>query len=67
MRMAESTLSAGRSVSSGEALSPELEQRVREVEEAAAREPGFVGRDWLIIVLSGIIGPIALLVWGWPS
>jgi hypothetical protein len=51
----------------GEALPPELEQRLKEVQAAADKEPGFTGRDWLILLLSGIIGPIALLLWGWPS
>ncbi|MBL8709229.1 MAG: hypothetical protein JNL25_08555 [Rhodospirillaceae bacterium] len=53
--------------SGGEALAPELERRLKEVEEAAEREPGFVGRDWLILAVTGVLGPIALLLWGWPS
>jgi hypothetical protein len=51
----------------GEALPPDLEQRLREVEEAAAREPGFTGLDWVILVGTGVAFPIALLLWGWPS
>jgi hypothetical protein len=67
MRTADSAVSSGHGVSMGEALPPELEQRLKEVQAAADKEPGFTGRDWLILLLSGIIGPIALLLWGWPS
>ncbi len=57
----------GTAESMGEALPPELEQRLREVQAAADKEPGFVGVDWLILLLSGIVGPVVLLLWGWPS
>lgn len=67
MRTMDSAVSQGHGVSAGEALPPELEQRLKEVQAAADQEPGFVGRDWVILLLTGIVGPVILLLWGWPS
>jgi hypothetical protein len=48
-------------------LHPELERRVAELEQRANQGAGFTGVDWLWLVVLGVLGPAALLWWGWPS
>jgi hypothetical protein len=48
-------------------LHPELERRVAELEQPDNQGDGFTGVDWLWLLLLGVIGPAALLWWGWPS
>lgn len=55
------------STRAGESLSPELEARLHEVEAAAAMEPGFVGIDWVVLAVTGVIAPVLLLWWGWHA
>lgn len=51
----------------GEDLPPELEERISYLEDPKNQGEGFTGRDWLVLALSGVIGPLLLLLWGWPS
>lgn len=48
-----------------EPLPPELERRISELEDPANQGSGFTGLDWALLALTGIIGPAAILVWGW--
>jgi hypothetical protein len=46
-------------------LPPELERRISELEKPENQGSGFTGMDWLLLALTGIIGPVILLIWGW--
>lgn len=46
-------------------FSPELEQRISELEDPKSQGSGFTGMDWLLLVLTGVVGPVLLLIWGW--
>jgi len=48
-------------------LPPELERRIKELEDPANQGTGFNAMDWVWLLLLGVIGPGILLVWGWPS
>lgn len=48
-----------------ETLPPELERRITELENPANQGSGFSGLDWALLLLTGVIGPVILLVWGW--
>jgi hypothetical protein len=48
-------------------LDPDLERRIAELEIEANQGSGFTGIDWFWLMLLGVIGPIGLLFWGWPS
>lgn len=50
-----------------EGLDPELERRLAVLERPENQGAGFGSVDWMWLALLGVIGPIALLVWGWPS
>lgn len=45
---------------------PELNRRIRAFETSANEETGFTRRDWLALIVLGVLFPAALLVWGWP-
>lgn len=46
-------------------LPPELERRIAELEKVENQGSGFTGADWLLLLLTGVIGPVLLLLWGW--
>jgi len=48
-------------------LDPELERRIRALENASEQGSGFTGADWLALIVLGIVLPIAMLIWGWPT
>lgn len=50
-----------------EGLPPELERRIAELENPANQGEGFQTIDWIWLLLLGVIGPVLLLIWGWPS
>lgn len=41
-----------------------LEERLRIIENEDNQGTGFSGRTWALLVLTGILGPALLLVWG---
>lgn len=44
---------------------PELERRVAELERPENQGSGFTGIDWILLAVTGVIGPALLLIWGW--
>lgn len=50
---------------SDSSLPSELEARIAEVERPENQGSGFTGMDWFLLALTGVIGPVLLLVWGW--
>lgn len=44
---------------------PELERRISELEKQENQGAGFKGTDWVLLLLTGVIGPVLLLLWGW--
>ncbi len=50
---------------SDEPLRAELARRIQEFEQPENQGAGFTGVDWLLLALTGIIGPVLLLLWGW--
>jgi hypothetical protein len=48
-----------------EPLHPELERRIAALESGTDAGSDFDAASWFWIVLLGILGPAALLVWGW--
>jgi hypothetical protein len=48
-----------------ERLDPELERRIAALESGTDAGADFDVRSWLWMLLLGVIGPAALLVWGW--
>jgi hypothetical protein len=48
-----------------QALHPDLERRIRELENPANQGEGFTGGDWAWLLITGVIGPVLLLIWGW--
>jgi hypothetical protein len=49
----------------GNSLPPELERRISELEKPGNQGSGFTGTDWLLLAITGVIGPVLLLIWGW--
>jgi hypothetical protein len=49
----------------GNSLPPELERRILELDKPDNQGSGFTGTDWLLLALTGVIGPVLLLIWGW--
>ena len=49
-----------------EPLDPELERRVAAL-ESSATEAGsdFDATSWFWMLMLGVVGPVALLLWGW--
>jgi hypothetical protein len=43
----------------------ELESRIRELEDPENQGAGFTGTDWFLLALTGVVGPVILLIWGW--
>lgn len=48
-----------------DALHPELERRIAELEQEKNQGAGFTGIDWFWLLALGVIGPALLLAWGW--
>lgn len=48
-----------------EPLDPELERRVAALEAGPDAGSDFDARSWFWLILLGIVGPGALLLWGW--
>ena len=48
-------------------LPPELEARIRALEDESGQGSGFTAECWIWLVVLGVIVPSALLVWGWPQ
>ena len=48
-------------------LPPELERRIRELEDPANQGGSFTAADWAWLLILGVIGPLVLLIWGWTS
>lgn len=48
-------------------LPPELERRIAELENPANQGAGFTALDWLLLLLTGVIGPGLILWWGWGA
>ena len=48
-------------------LPDELERRIAELENPANQGGGFTAVDWAWLAALGIVGPVLLLIWGWPS
>jgi hypothetical protein len=46
-------------------LDPELERRIRVLENPAELGAGLAGRDWFYLVVFGIVLPVICLIWGW--
>jgi hypothetical protein len=46
-------------------LPPELERRITELQKVENQGSGFTGMDWVLLLLTGVIGPALLLLWGW--
>lgn len=46
-------------------LPAELERRIQELEQPENQGAGFTGLDWILLALTGVIGPALLLLWGW--
>ena len=44
-----------------------LERRITELEDPANQGEGFTGLDWVLLLLTGVIGPVLLLIWGWST
>jgi hypothetical protein len=50
-----------------EKLHPELERRIAALEDPANQGSSFGNADWVWLAVLGVVGPVLLLVWGWPS
>jgi hypothetical protein len=48
-----------------EPLNPELERRIAALEAGTDAGSDFDAASWFWMVLLGIVGPVAMLVWGW--
>ena len=48
-----------------EVLGRALEDRIAALENLRDADTGFDAASWFWLVLLGILGPAALLVWGW--
>lgn len=48
-----------------QAFPPELERRIKELEKEDNQGSGFTSMDWALLLLTGAIGPVLILVWGW--
>ncbi|WP_272011576.1 hypothetical protein [Roseovarius sp. ZX-A-9] len=46
-------------------LAPELERRLAQVEREAETSPLLAAKDWLFLLLAGVVFPALLLIWGW--
>jgi hypothetical protein len=52
---------------SNQTLHPELERRIAELENPENQGAGFGSVDWIWLAVLGVILPVGLLIWGWPS
>ena len=46
-------------------MAAELDRRLLELEKPENQGAGFTVGDWVFLFISGILGPIILLFWGW--
>jgi hypothetical protein len=56
---------ATRATAMREPLDPELERRIAALELGTDAGSDFDAASWFWMVLLGIVGPVALLLWGW--
>ena len=50
-----------------EPLHPDLERRIQLMEGGGEQGSGFTAIDVVWLALTGVIGPVLLLIWAWPS
>ena len=50
----------------GTRLPPELERRIAELEDPAHQGAGFKIADWVLLLVTDVVLPLLLLLWGWP-
>ncbi|WP_212524816.1 hypothetical protein [Actibacterium sp. MT2.3-13A] len=43
----------------------ELDRRLAELEKPENQGGGLSSGDWIFLLLTGVIGPVLLLLWGW--
>ena len=48
-----------------ENLPPDLQHRIQALEDPAQQGSDFDAVSWVWLLLLGLAGPLALLVWGW--
>lgn len=48
-----------------ERLNPELERRLKVLENPAEQGEDFDGASWFWLIVLGIILPVIVLAWGW--
>ena len=46
-------------------IPPELERRITALEQPENQGDGFGTKDWIWLLVLGVIGPALLLIWGW--
>lgn len=46
-------------------LDPELERRIRALEDVGEQGASFTAQDWLWLFVLGVVVPAAAIVWGW--
>ncbi len=44
---------------------PELERRLTELEKPENQGDSFTAMDWFLLLVTGVVGPVLLLIWGW--
>jgi len=50
-----------------EELPPELQRRIRSLENPAEQGRDFDRVSWAWLILLGVVTPVLLLLWGWSS
>lgn len=60
-----STLESQLTIMTQSSLPPELEARIKHLENPQNQGAGFTWRDWLWLWSLGVVAPILLLIWGW--
>lgn len=48
-------------------LHPELERRIRALDNPSEQGAGFTARDWFWLLVLGVLLPAAILFLGWPA
>jgi hypothetical protein len=50
-----------------EHLHPDLERRIRALENESEQGAGFTAQDWIWLIALGVILPVVVLYAGWPT